>query len=171
MLIKIRKKKSERKKQNKSKRWLIELKTEINQKLNVQKTLMSKVLSGILWTSSFKIKMRMGSGGEEQGLQSLRVRIIQVRMIMIMRSWVIIKLMDTIVRMLAKLLIASMLFSKNQGGVIFQLCGQHLSLVTNSYMHLKSQNLLKGILNLLLRKRKFCIRLHKIIKIQIGLSF
>lgn len=115
--------------------------------------------------------MRMGSGGEEQGLQSLRVRIIQVRMIMIMRSWVIIKLMDTIVRMLVKLLIASMLFSKNQGGVIFQLCGQHLSLVTNSYMHLKSQNLLKGILNLLLRKRKFCIRLHKIIKIQIGLSF
>jgi len=65
MLIKIRKKKRERKKQNKSKRWLIELKTEINRKLNVQKTLMRKALSGILWISSFKIKMRMESGGEE----------------------------------------------------------------------------------------------------------
>jgi hypothetical protein len=65
MLIKTRKKKSERKKQNKSKRWLTGLKKEINQKSNVQKTLMNKALSEILWISYFKIKMRMGSGGEE----------------------------------------------------------------------------------------------------------
>jgi len=65
ILIKTRKKKSERKKQNKSKKWLTGLKKEINLKLNVQKTLMSKVLSEILSIWYFKIRMRMGFGGEE----------------------------------------------------------------------------------------------------------
>jgi hypothetical protein len=86
IIIKTRRKKKERKKQNKSKRWLTVLKNEINQKLNVQKTLMSKVLLGILSIWCFKIRMRMGSGGGGWGLLSLKARIIQIRMIMITRS-------------------------------------------------------------------------------------
>ena len=113
IIIKIRRKKKERKKQNKNKKWLTELKKGISRKLNVQRTLMSKGLSGILLILCSKIRMRMGSGGGGWGLLSLKARIIQIRMIMITRSWVIIKSMGTIVLMSVRLWIASMLYWKS----------------------------------------------------------
>ena len=92
-------------------------------------------------------------------------------MIMMQRRLRIIMLMATMRRTSGKLLIRSISCLKNSGGATFQLSGQFSNFPTSSFMHSKFRKVQKNTLNQLLRRKRFCMMLLKITKMQVGRSF